>query len=59
MCIHLSFVIRLPITTEADPFDVETQGVHLAVTWGIIASLPSITCSQEINKASSNLIQIR
>lgn len=25
MYIHLSFVIRLPIATEADPFDVETH----------------------------------
>lgn len=27
MCIHLSFVIRLPVATEADPVDVETQGL--------------------------------
>ena len=59
MCIHLSFVIRLPLATEADPFDVETQGMNSAVTYGIIASLSSITCSQGINKTSFNLIQIR
>lgn len=33
MCIHLRFVIRLPIATEADTFDVETQALDLAVAY--------------------------
>lgn len=33
MCIHVSIVIRLPIATEADPFDVETQGLSSSVRY--------------------------
>lgn len=56
MCIHLSFVIRLPIATEADPFDMETPKVEFSCN----VSLPACHGKhRKINKTCLGLKQIR
>lgn len=59
MCTHLSFVIRLPIATEADPFDTETPKVEFSCN----VSLPACRGKRGENKqnmprAKTNWIQI-
>lgn len=58
MCIHLRFVIRLPIATEADTFDVETQALDLAVAYHCQLVMESVFTKKH-NKTCLRRAQIR